>query len=117
MAWDAPLDREDAAIIEYKEPLMKLLHLFFIVASLTGIEAYASDRAKSPQCIGYASVNEVGSIQLNLVSTDPTHGGAMLVLDKSHPLFDEMKKHLGKLSVGRWKCVKSLPTKQGSASL
>lgn len=66
-------------------------------------------KAKRSQCIGHASVDEVGSIQLNLLSTESTHGGAMLVLDKEHPLFKEMKKHLGELAVGQWKCVKSIP--------
>lgn len=96
---------------ECEEQRMQYLPiLFFVAASLSCTQAYSADRAKNTQCVGYASVDEVGSIQLNLFSTESTHGGAMLILDKQHPLFDEMKKHLGKLTAGKWKCVKSMPS-------
>lgn len=65
--------------------------------------------AEQPSCVGYASVDKAGVIQLNLVSSEPTHGGAMLLLDKSHPLYQEMRKHIGKVKVGHWKCLKSMP--------
>jgi len=82
--------------------------MFLVVVVLSCARANAKDGMK-PDCVGYASIDAEGRIQLNLLSSEQTHGGAMLVLDKGHPLFEEMRTHLGRLRVGKWKCVKSLP--------
>jgi len=103
---------------ERKELLVRLLKiLLFAVSCVLGTWANASNSVEYPQCIGYASVDQIGNIHLNLVSTEPTHGGAMLVLDKGHPLFEKMKKHLGKLSIGQWRCVKSMPNETALSPL
>jgi len=59
-----------------------------------------------PKCIGYASVDRRGNIELNLFSTEPTHGGAMRVIDKADPLYMEVRKHVRGLRPRIWKCVK-----------
>jgi hypothetical protein len=61
------------------------------------------------ECLGYASVDTTNKIQLNLFSTDASHGGAMLLIDKGDPLYKEVQRHVGKLRLGKWKCVKSWP--------
>ncbi|GAB3265876.1 hypothetical protein [Chitinimonas naiadis] len=56
--------------------------------------------------IGVASINEEGVISLDLWPSEQTHSGAMLLLDKKHPLYKEVLKHVGKLEVGKEKPVK-----------
>jgi hypothetical protein len=82
--------------------------IFFVVAALWCALARA-DGVKQQPCVGYASIDSVGVIHLNLISSEPTHGGAMLILDKKHPLYEEMRRHIGKIKAGRWKCLKSMP--------
>jgi len=85
---------------------------FFMVAAFWCILASGTEE-KLP-CVGYASIDRAGVIHLNLFSSEETHGGAMLILDEHHPLYSEMRKHIGKLKVGRWKCLKSLPESTNS---
>jgi hypothetical protein len=80
--------------------------LFISAAVWCGLASAEKDK---PLCVGYASIDRAGVIHLDLISSEETHGGAMLILDEHHPLYGEMRKHIGKLKVGRWKCLKSLP--------
>ncbi len=82
--------------------------LFCFVATLWCVMASGADSKQQP-CVAYVSIDRAGVIHLNLISSEETHGGAMLILDERHPLYSEMRKHIGKLKVGRWKCLKSLP--------
>jgi len=81
---------------------------FFFVATLWCLLASGADSKPEP-CVGYVAIDRAGVIHLNLISSEETHGGAMLILDEQHPLYGEMLRHIGKLKVGRWKCLKSLP--------
>lgn len=84
---------------------MKIASL--LIATTMSSSCQAADVAPGkPKCIGYASLDARGNIELNLISTEPTHGGAMLVLDKAHPLYMEVRKHASSLRPQVWKCVK-----------
>lgn len=83
---------------------MKIASL--IIATTMSISCQAADVAQAnPKCIGYASLDVRGNIELNLISAEPTHGGAMLVLNKGHPLYMEVRKHIPNLRPRVWKCV------------
>lgn len=84
-----------------RKPLLIIIALWCAISSAGTVE--------QPPCVGYASIDNAGVIHLNLLSSEPTHGGAMLILDKSHPLYEEMRRHIGKVKVGHWKCLKSMP--------
>ena len=78
-----------------------------LIATLTSISCQAADGSHAmPKCIGYASVDRQGTIHLNLISTEPTHGGAMLLIDKTHRLYEEVRKHVGSLRPQAWKCIR-----------
>lgn len=77
-----------------------------IAAAITILCRAADVAPATPKCIGYASVDGKGNIKLDLISTEPTHGGAMLVIDKAHPQYMEVRKHVGSLQPRVWKCVK-----------
>lgn len=78
-----------------------------LIAAVMSISCHAADVAPvKPKCIGYASFDGRGNIELNLISTEAAHGGAMLVIDKAHPLYMEVRKHVRGLRPRVWKCVK-----------
>jgi hypothetical protein len=84
---------------------MKIASL--LIATTMSISCQAADVAPAkPRCTGYASLDGRGNIELNLISTEPTHGGAMLVLDKAHPLYMEVRRHIPDLRPRIWKCIK-----------
>jgi len=88
---------------------MKVIRtMFFVVATLWCALAIGDGVQEEP-CVGFASIDRTGVIHLNLISSESTHGGAMLLLDKKHFLYKEMRRHIGKVKPGRWKCLKSMP--------
>jgi hypothetical protein len=78
-----------------------------LIASTMSISCQAADMAPAmPKCIGYASLDGRGNIELNLISIEPGHGGAMLVIDKTDSRYMEIRKHIPGLRPRVWKCVK-----------
>lgn len=68
-----------------------------------------ADGKSEKECVGYATLDAKGNVQLNLFSKEDSHGGAMLLFDPKHPLYESTLKHVGKLKKGQWKCVKPFP--------
>lgn len=61
--------------------------------------------ASKPEVHWVRVARREGNIELNLISAEPTHGGAMLVLNKGHPLYMEVRRHIPNLRPRVWKCV------------
>lgn len=78
----------------------------FIIAAVIFVSGQAAAAPPSTlNCVGFASIDAKGNIELNLFSPDDTHGGAMLLIDRAHPLYSDIRKHVGRLRTGKWKCV------------
>jgi hypothetical protein len=84
---------------------MRTLTLLTTVAICVQCQTTVAANPK-PECVGYASVDTKNNIHLNLLSSDASHGGAMLLIDKKHPLYEQVRKHVGELRPRKWKCVK-----------
>ena len=78
-----------------------------VIAAAMSVSCQAAEvPTPKPKCIGYASVDARNNIELNLLSTEATHGGAMLLIDKAHPQYKQIRRHVGRLRIREWKCVK-----------
>lgn len=88
---------------------MKISRL--LIAALFAFQAVSAqaEGKSEKECVGYATLNAKGNVQLNLFSKEDSHGGAMLLLDPLHPLYESTLTHVGKLKKGQWKCVKPFP--------
>lgn len=102
-AADVTIQPSVAAAVDWS--FMKITSL--LIAAAVSVSCQAADVAPSkPRCIGYVSVDGRDNIELNLFSTEATHGGAMLLINKADPRYTEIRKHVGSLRPRVWKCVK-----------
>jgi hypothetical protein len=90
-------------------PPMKYIRMIFLVSAVIGCTLANASAGEKQECVGYASIDAAGIIHLNLFTKEQTHGGAMLVLEKKNSLYAKTRKHIGKIGVGKWKGLKSMP--------
>ncbi len=116
-------EESEGYVAGFSEPMAKAIAHKYGPDTIASIQRRIADqldaaldtKASKMQCIGYASLGAGGTIKLDLIAVDPRHSGAHLLIDRQHRLYREIRRHVGKLSLGKEACVKPWPLKAKAA--